>query len=133
MTEEDVRRIIREELGQLIKPERFTIYKTMEFLDGRNIQLPTTTGVKLGTASTQKLGFFGATPVVKQTAPTAAETTITHTTPSANDYALQDVINSNAWGWASHDEANTTLAVIKNLQIRMAEIITKLQSLGLLS
>jgi hypothetical protein len=29
---------------------------------------PTTTGTKIGTATTQKLGFFNATPVVQQAA-----------------------------------------------------------------
>lgn len=32
-----------------------------------NIVLGTTTGTKLGTAATQKLGFWGATPVVQPT------------------------------------------------------------------
>lgn len=36
--------------------------------DGKNIAVGTTTGTEIGTASTQKLGFFGATPVVQQTA-----------------------------------------------------------------
>ncbi len=31
--------------------------------DGQNIQLGTTTGTKIGTATTQKIGFFNATPV----------------------------------------------------------------------
>jgi hypothetical protein len=35
--------------------------------DGVNIALASTTGTKIGTATTQKLGFFNATPVVKPT------------------------------------------------------------------
>jgi hypothetical protein len=34
--------------------------------DGKNIVLNATTGTKIGTATTQKLGFFNATPVVQQ-------------------------------------------------------------------
>lgn len=34
--------------------------------DGANIALGTTTGTQIGTATTQKLAFFGATPVVQQ-------------------------------------------------------------------
>lgn len=34
--------------------------------DGLGIVAGTTTGLKVGTAATQKLGFFGATPVVQQ-------------------------------------------------------------------
>ncbi len=38
------------------------------FTDATNIVLNTTTGTKIGTATTQKLGFFNATPVAQQTA-----------------------------------------------------------------
>src|ERR1051326_7158500 len=34
--------------------------------DAKNIVLNTTTGTQIGTATTQKLGFFGATPVVQE-------------------------------------------------------------------
>jgi hypothetical protein len=36
-------------------------------VDAGNVALGTTTGTQIGTAPTQKLGFFGATPVVQQT------------------------------------------------------------------
>lgn len=36
--------------------------------DGANIALGSTTGTQIGTASTQKLGFFGATPIVRPAA-----------------------------------------------------------------
>lgn len=36
--------------------------------DGVNLVLGTTTGTKVGTATTQKLGFYNATPVVQPTA-----------------------------------------------------------------
>lgn len=35
--------------------------------EGANIKLGTTTGTKIGTGATEKLGFYGATPIVKQT------------------------------------------------------------------
>ncbi|QLF83533.1 minor tail protein [Gordonia phage RedWattleHog] len=38
--------------------------------EGANLTFGTTTGTKIGTATTQKLGFFNATPVVQQTATT---------------------------------------------------------------
>lgn len=68
MTEEQVRRIIREELSTLIRSDRYTIGKTLQVLDGRNVQLGLTTGTKFGTAATQKLGFFNHTPVTQQAA-----------------------------------------------------------------
>jgi hypothetical protein len=40
----------------------------VEIVDGRNIILNTTNGTKIGTATSQKLGFFNATPVVQPTA-----------------------------------------------------------------
>lgn len=41
--------------------------------DGSNIILDTTTGTQIGTASGQKLGFYGVTPVNKGTALTTAD------------------------------------------------------------
>lgn len=40
---------------------------TITLDDGTNIALDATTGTKIGTATTQKLGFFNATPVVQRT------------------------------------------------------------------
>ena len=40
----------------------------LQFTDARNVILGTTTGTKIGTASTQKLAFFDATPVVQPAA-----------------------------------------------------------------
>lgn len=40
---------------------------THTFTDATNIVVGSTTGTKIGTATTQKLGFYNATPVVQQT------------------------------------------------------------------
>lgn len=45
---------------------QFILQGTM-IANARNIQTDTTTGTKIGTATTQKLGFFNSTPVVQQT------------------------------------------------------------------
>lgn len=37
--------------------------------DGANVVLGSTTGTKVGTVSTQKLGFLGATPIVRASDP----------------------------------------------------------------
>jgi hypothetical protein len=66
MDETQVRKIIRDELSDLIKSDKYTFYKLMQILDGRNIQLGRTTGTKIGTETTQKLGFFNNTPAVQQ-------------------------------------------------------------------
>ena len=47
--------------------------------EGKNIVLGTTTGTKIGTSTTQKLGFFNSAPVVKGTAFTQTYNTASHT------------------------------------------------------
>lgn len=49
---------------------------TVTLADAANIVVNTATGTKIGTATTQKLGFFNATPVVQQTAATALITSL---------------------------------------------------------
>ena len=49
-------------------------------------------------------------------------TTITHTAPGTPDYAVQDLINTSAYGFVTKDEGNTVLSVVKNLQQRVADL-----------
>lgn len=56
--------------------------------DGANVALGSTTGTKIGTATTEKLGFFNATPVVRQSQPAAAAFTGVY----ANDG--NDIVNA---------------------------------------
>jgi hypothetical protein len=100
--------------------------------DGGNVVLGTTTGTKIGTATTQKLGFFGVTPVVQQTELTDELTTITHTAPGTPDYAIQN-LSLVGYGFVTEDEGNTVLSVIANLQARVNELETKLVALGFLA
>ena len=46
----------------------------LQITDAKNVVLATTTGTQIATATTQKLGFYGATPVVQPTASTNATT-----------------------------------------------------------
>jgi hypothetical protein len=69
MDENKVREIIRQELKGLLGLNSFIFEKNIKIFDGRNIQLGKTTGTKIGTeggATGQKIGFFGATPVLQQ-------------------------------------------------------------------
>lgn len=94
---------------------------------------PELDGAVIGTSS-GTVGFFGKAPATKPAANTAALTTVTIADAAGTpDYALQAVINASAWGFASQQEAISTLYVIQNLQQRVAQLETKLQSLGLLS
>lgn len=98
--------------------------------DATDVVLDTTTGSKIGTATTQKLGLWGATPVTQPTALTATETTITHTAPSVADYAIAALTTSTPYGFASQDEGHTVLQVVANLQTRVNELESKLQAIG---
>lgn len=65
VNEQQVREIIRQELGNLILTDKFVFDRLIQFLDGRDIQLGKTTGSSIGTATNQKLSFHGVTPVVQ--------------------------------------------------------------------
>ena len=107
-------------------------------LDTKNISTDTSTGTKIGTSTSQKIGFFNKTPVAQQSALTSALTDLTHTSPSA-DYAIQDLVQSTSptagegFGFVTKDEGNTVLKVIQANKVRINEIETKLQALGLLA
>ena len=77
-------------------------------------------------------GLYGVAPVARPAALTAALTQISHTGPTTPDYAIATPINTNAWGFSTQDEFETVMSVILNLQTRVDEAETKLQSLGLL-
>ena len=76
---------------------------SVSIADGANISFATTTGSMIGTAATQKLAFYGATPVVKPTAYTQTYATAAKTLPNATAAALTD---------SSGGTASTTLAAI---------------------
>lgn len=102
-------------------------------MNANDFVLDATTGTKIGTATTQKLGLWNVTPVVQPTALTTQLTAITHTAPGTPDFALQDLVDSGVgsnFGFATKDEGNTLLQVIANLQTRVAELESKLQSFG---
>lgn len=53
-----------------------TVGANLKFDDAKNIAVNATTGTKIGTATSQKLGFFNATPVVQQTSTTDLRTAL---------------------------------------------------------
>ena len=71
--------------------------------------------------------------LAKATAPITALTTITCSNPGTPDYAIQDLTQTNPYGFVTADEGQTVLTVIKNLQTRLAELESKLQIMGLLA
>lgn len=69
----------------------------------------------------------------KGAALTTQLTSITSTAPGTPDYAIQDLVNSSAFGFVTKDEGNTVLSVIANLQTRVAELETRLKALNLIA
>lgn len=80
----------------------------------------------------EKLGVAKA-PQSPSAAMTAQLTTITHTAPSSDDFAIQNLTQTSPFGFVTADEGNTVLKVIANLQARLAEVEAILESLGLAS
>jgi len=80
------------------------------------------------------VGFFGATPAMRQNLTTAVGTTITASTPGTADYNISAVgVNwdSACWGVSSSDELLSCMNAIKNLQSRVTLLETALNTLGL--
>lgn len=75
--------------------------------------------------------------VMGNTTPEAAMTpqltTLTFSNPVTPDYAVANLTNTGGFGFASSDEGQTVLSVIANLQTRVSELESKLQSLGLIA
>lgn len=104
--QEQIRQIIREELGTLIKNDRFVFEKIIEILDDRNIHLGKSVGTKIGTETTQKLGFWNSTPIVQHSSTgesagftAGAGTTVTHLSTFTGNvgstaYTIGDVIKA---------------------------------------
>lgn len=132
-TVEQVKEIIREEVPRILAKSKTTIEGNLELLDSRNIIVGTTTGSKIGTATNQRLGFFNKAPVIQPTALTTQKTTITHTAPGTEDFAIQNLTQTTPFGFVSQDEGNTALTVIANLQTRLSELETRLKNLGLIA
>lgn len=129
--------VISSDSRVIIAPSRVEYVRwegnTMTFKDAIDIAFNGTTGTKFGTATTQKIGFWNATPIVRPTALTTQLTSITHTAPGTPDYAVQDLTNVAPYGFVTKDEGNTVLSVILNLQTRVGELETKLQAIGLIA
>lgn len=53
---------------QLIKPSGYVFNKAITIADGLDITTNTSTGTKLPALATQKLGFWGVTPIVQPSA-----------------------------------------------------------------
>lgn len=90
--------------------------------------------VAIGNATTDLVGFHGATAVAQGAALTAGLTTITIADAAGTpDYALSALTTTSPYGLATLAEAVSLLYVIKNLQERMAEVEQRLEEKGLIA
>ena len=112
---------------------------TGKIKDGTNIPLDTTTGTKLGTATTQKLGFWNATPIVRpsaftQTYATASKThsNLTYVAPAAYG-AGANGYSTGAMAAAVHAAVIALAADVANVKQVLNSVIDDLQSMGLLA
>lgn len=78
-------------IGATTSPtEILDLFGNLKFPSGGNIITDTTTGTKIGTATSQKLSFWNAAPIVQPTTAIAAATFIANTSGIANDTATFD-------------------------------------------
>jgi len=107
--------------------------------DAKNIILNTTTGTKIGTATTQKLSFYNATPIVRPGAYTQTYTTAAKTVPNAtasNPPAGGTGATAGAYDTASNRNLMITsltnvIADVDALRKVVTALIDDLQALGL--
>jgi hypothetical protein len=92
---------------------------TFERLDGG-----TPDGAQIGGATTDKLGFYGATPVVK-TAVAATAVTAVGTT------VISQVATSGKWGFSTSTAATALVTRVRQLQVDVEGLIGQLNTLGI--
>ena len=99
---------------------------TTIYAEAANIALDTTTGTKIGTATTQKLGFFNATPVVQRTTYTQTYATAAKTVPA-------EVVAITGGESPTEAEHNLVVADVLALKKLINALIDDLQALGLVA
>ena len=111
-------------MSSYFKSDRMTMFTLLQILDGRNIQTGIGVGTKIGTATTQKIGFFNATPVVQQTDFGAQ----TDNTGGTADDTLDNVPTSSLAAAVAVIEDNEA-----GLAAAINDIRTRLRNLGLVA
>lgn len=65
MTEDEINKLIDARLAHFMKQSKFVFGKPIQIEDGNDITLGQTFGTRIGTAASQKLAFFGKTPIIQ--------------------------------------------------------------------
>lgn len=77
--------------------------------DGKNIITGTTTGLKVGTATAQKLGFHNATPVIQRAGAAQAAVGTTAAT------------QTNPWGFSTQAQADAIVTLVNEIRAALVE------------
>jgi hypothetical protein len=95
----------------------------------------TASGYAVGQSSSDLVGFWGATPVDQPASLTAQLTTITmaDTAGASPDYTLGAITTTSAAGFASIQECISFAYVVRNLQVRLAEVEARLEEAGIVA
>lgn len=117
-----------------------TLNGDVTLADAKNVVFNATTGTKLGTATTQKLAFYNATPVVRPSAYTQTYTTAAKTVPNAT--AVNPPAGGTGTAAGGYDTAANRNLMITSLTNVIADVdalrkvvtalIDDLQALGLI-
>jgi len=101
-------------------------------LNAKNLVSDAVTGTKIGTATTQLIGFWNQTPTSRPTALTPQIGILTGSAAGAPDYAIQDLVNP-GFGFVTTEEAQSFVQAVINLQERVLDLESKLQTIGLIA
>lgn len=78
-------------------------------------------------------GFFGSKMTTQAAAPTAAHATITQAGTDTGDVAIQAATSTTPYGFVNAAEFEAVLAVVINNAARLSQVITALQSAGIMA
>lgn len=91
-------------------------------------------GTTFGQDAEDLVSVYGETPVAQGAALTAQLTTLTPADAEGTpDYAIAAITSTTPFGFASAQEAITVLYVVKNLQVRLAEVEARLEAFGIVN
>ena len=112
--------------GTLVTNSKITLGLEVGITDAKNIILGTTTGTKIGTATTQKLGFWNVTPVVQQA--TNAYTS------DGEGVAYTGIDNAQAGTvYATVADLNQLRVAYETLRASYDDLLTKLKNTGIVA
>lgn len=98
--------------------------------DGCNFVFNTTTGTKLGTGTTQKIGVWNNTPIARPSGYTQTYSTAskTHSNPVATSVTATAATNVTPWGYSTQAQADAIVTAINNLITDVANVKQVLNS-----